>query len=35
MLHDVAARMLTQENCNLLAGIGLLFVVVHGIRLRP
>jgi cytochrome c556 len=27
MLHDFAARMLTNENCNLLAGIGVLFVV--------
>ncbi len=27
MLHDFAARMLTNENYNLFAGIGVLFVV--------
>jgi cytochrome c556 len=30
MLHDVAARMLIQDNCNLLAGIGVLLVVFTG-----
>jgi cytochrome c556 len=30
MLHDVAARMLIQDKCNLLAGIGVLLVAFTG-----